>query len=122
MAVNGVSIVDAGLVAGISDTARQRHDATQQRIDRVSSMASRASALSEKEIDSVAEDFEALFLTQMLEQMFGPALGEELFGGKETAQIYKGIMMEQYGKQLTESGGIGVASYVKAELLKLQEV
>jgi Rod binding domain-containing protein len=31
-------------------------------------------------------------------------------------------MVEQYGKQISQSGGIGIADYVKRELLKLQEV
>jgi Rod binding domain-containing protein len=71
--------------------------------------------------DKAAQDFEAMFLAQMLEQMFGDSLGAQAFGDEETSEIYKGLMVEQYGKVVTQSGGIGIADYVKRELLKLQE-
>jgi Rod binding domain-containing protein len=81
----------------------------------------KASKLSASQIDGVAKDFESMFIGIMLEQMFGDSLGSEMFGDKQTADVYKGLMMESYGKEITNAGGIGVAPYVKAELLKLQE-
>lgn len=69
-----------------------------------------------------AKDFESLFITQMLEQMFDESSGEEAFGSSDTNDVYKGLLMEQYGKLISRSGGIGIASYVKQELLKQQEL
>jgi len=83
--------------------------------------AMQAKAMSAPQIDKVSKDFESTFLSQMLEQMFGDSVGSEAFGNEETSDIYKGLLMEQYGKIITNSGGIGIASYVKQELLKLQE-
>lgn len=74
------------------------------------------------QIDQAAQDFESMFIGQMMEQMFGESLGDELFGDQETNDVYKGLMMEEYGKQITRAGGIGIADYVKRELLKLQEI
>ena len=71
---------------------------------------------------AVAKDFESMFIAQMLEQMFGESSGSEAFGDKETDEVYKNLLMEQYGKIITRSGGIGIASYVNRELLKQQEV
>lgn len=74
------------------------------------------------QIDKVSSDFESMFVSQMLDQMFGDSLGAEAFGDSESSEVYKGMMVEQYGKQIARSGGIGIASYVKQELLKLQEI
>ena len=74
------------------------------------------------QIDKVSKDFESMFVGQMVEQMFGDSMGSEAFGDHETADIYKGMMADAYGKEIAQSGGIGIASYVKNELLKLQEV
>lgn len=74
------------------------------------------------EVDKAALDFESLFISQMLEHMFGESLGTELFGNKETSEIYKGLMVEQFGAEIARSGGIGIADYVRAELLKQQEI
>lgn len=78
--------------------------------------------MTEEQINRVASDFEALFISQMLEQMFGDSLGTEAFGDRETTEIYKGLMVEEYGRVLEDAGGVGMAAYIKKELLKLQEI
>ena len=72
--------------------------------------------------DKTAKDFESLFVSQMLEQMFGDSSGEDAFGDKDTNDVYKGLMIDEYSKQITKAGGIGIAAYVKHELLKTQEM
>ena len=75
-----------------------------------------------KNVDQVASDFEAVFLTQMMQQMFA---GEELtsfFGGGTAGEVYKSYLLNEYGKSIAKAGGIGIAEQVKKELLKLQEL
>jgi peptidoglycan hydrolase FlgJ len=85
-------------------------------------MAGRVKDMNDAQIDAVAKNFESMFVSQMLEQMAGDSLGSEAFGDSETNDIYKGLVMEEYGKIIARSGGIGIAPYVKSELLKLQEM
>lgn len=73
-------------------------------------------------VEATAQDFESMFVSQMMEQMFGDSVGDEAFGDSESSQIYKGLMMDAYGRIIADSGGIGIAAYVKRELLALQEV
>ncbi len=82
---------------------------------------SSSKALSKPEAEATAKDFESMFISQMVEQMFGDSLGDEAFGTSETEDVYKGLMTQEYGKIITRSGGIGIADYVKRELLKFQE-
>ena len=78
-------------------------------------------SVKESEIDKVAEDYEAVFLSQMLQHMFaGVDMNPESDAPGE--DIYKSMMVDEYGKILARSGGIGVADYVKREMLKLQEI
>ncbi len=72
--------------------------------------------------EATARDFESLFISQMVEQMFGESIGSEAFGTEDTDEVYKGLMVQEYGKMITQSGGIGIADYVKRELLKQQEM
>jgi flagellar protein FlgJ len=58
----------------------------------------------------------------MVEQMFGESIGSDAFGSEDTDEVYKGLMVQEYGKMITQSGGIGIADYVKRELLKQQEM
>ena len=63
----------------------------------------------------------------MLENMFatvddkneGLGGGEDETGGRD---IYRSMQLEQYGKAIANAGGIGVADYVKRQMLQLQEV
>ncbi len=79
-------------------------------------------SLSKEKAAATAKDFESVFLAQMMDEMFGESTGVDSFGDSETSEIYRGLMMQEYGKQMANSGGIGIADYVKAELLKQQEV
>lgn len=68
-----------------------------------------------------AQEFESMFIAQMLESMFGESVGTEAFGDSDSFDIYKGLMMDAYGKEISKAGGIGIAPYVETELLRLQE-
>ncbi len=72
-------------------------------------------------IKSAAEDFEAMFLKEMLQQMFSDKESNELDGDPETDNIYQSMMVEQYGKIIARAGGIGVADYVTRTMLQMQE-
>ncbi len=73
-------------------------------------------------IDAVSQDFESVFLSQMLEAMFSGSEFTAYFGGGTAGDVSKSYMLDQLGKSMAASGGVGVAGYVKQELLKLQEV
>lgn len=78
--------------------------------------------MTSEQVDKVAKDFESMFISQMTEQMFGESSGETAFGTSDTDEVYKGLMVQEYGKMITKAGGMGIADYVKRELLKTQEV
>lgn len=68
-----------------------------------------------------AEDFEAVFLAQMMQPMFNTVEVDETFGGGHAEETWRGIMVEEIAKQTVKAGGIGLASSVEKEMLKLQE-
>jgi len=68
-----------------------------------------------------AEDFEAVFLSQMLRPMFESVPTDGLMGGGQAESVYRGMMSDEMGKSIAKSGGVGIADSVYRELLKLQE-
>ncbi len=72
------------------------------------------------ELDKIAKEFEAVFLSEMIRPIFESVEVDPMFGGGRSEEIFKGMMIDEYGKSLSEAGGIGLASFVKAELIKLQ--
>ena len=71
--------------------------------------------------EKVARDFEAVFIGQMLQPMFKDIEAEEPFGGGQGQEIWKTMMVDEIGKQMAKAGGIGLASSVKHEILRMQE-
>lgn len=78
--------------------------------------------VSPEKLDEVASDFEAQFISQMLENMFATVDTKESLGGDESEDVYRSMLVDEYGKVISRAGGIGVADHVKREMLRLQEV
>jgi len=72
------------------------------------------------QIRQVAEEFEAVFLAQMTEQMMGEST-EASFGGGPGESAFKSMLNEEYAKVMAKSGGIGLADSLAREILALQE-
>ncbi len=80
------------------------------------------SAREMEKIDAAAQDFEAMYLTEMLRPMFEEVnKPDPIFGGGKGEEIFSGMMTEQYGKIMAQAGGVGLAKYVKAEMIRIQE-
>ena len=69
-----------------------------------------------------AEDFEAVFLAQMLAPIFDGLETDGPFGGGSSEKIYRSLLVQEYGKSIAKSGGIGISDAVQREILKLQEI
>jgi flagellar protein FlgJ len=70
-------------------------------------------------IVKASNDFESGFLSIMLGQMF-EGVGGGSFSGGQGEDMFKSFMMDAMAKQMTRSGGVGLASSVQREMLKLQ--
>lgn len=94
----------------------------QQQTNKIGNMQKGKLHMKPGQVDEVAQEYEAVFLSQMLQHMFAGVETNELFGGGEAEDVYRSMMIDEYGKLIAKTGGIGVADHVKREMLKLQEV
>lgn len=90
------------------------------------SLANRASPLEGRgasgDARKAAESFEAFFISQMLSDMFAGVDTDPLFGGGHGETIFRSLMIDEYGKSLAKTGGIGIADNVMREIIRLQEI
>jgi len=68
-----------------------------------------------------AEEFEAFFLSQMLQPMFQNIEAAEPFGGGNAERMWRSMQVDELGKAFAKAGGIGLAQSVMKEMLRLQE-
>lgn len=75
-----------------------------------------------KKIDAVAQDFEAMFMAEMLKPMFAEIKPDALFGGGKGEEVFQSMMLQEYGKMMAETGQLGIADSVKGQLIKMKEI
>ena len=68
-----------------------------------------------------AEDFEAVYLNTMFNQMFTAMDGEGPFGGDKSVGVWRSFLTDEYAKSFAKNGGIGIASEVYRTLMSQQE-
>ncbi len=88
-----------------------------------SAIKSNAESADEKDarVTKAAKDFESVFVSEMLKPMFDMIDVDDTFGGGKGEEVFRGLMVQEYGKMITAQGGIGIADQIKAELLRQQE-
>ena len=74
-----------------------------------------------KRLRETAQDFEALFVAQMLATMT-QGLGQGLAGEGAQSDVYQDMFNQEVGKLISRAGGIGVADAILREMLKMQEL
>ncbi len=75
------------------------------------------------EVRKAAEDFEAVFISEMLKPIFeGVDSVDPMFGGSHGEDMFKSMMVDEYGKTIAANGGFGIADSIEAQLLRYQEV
>ncbi len=67
-----------------------------------------------------AQDFEAVLIGELTGHMFKTSSTGGSFSGGEAEDTWRGILAEQVGKEISRSGGVGIASSVYSEIIKLQ--
>lgn len=72
--------------------------------------------------DVAARDFEAMFATQMLAPMWQGVEVNEYFGGGAGEETFRSMMLQEYGRAIAATGGLGLAPAIRTEMLRLQEI
>jgi flagellar protein FlgJ len=69
-----------------------------------------------------AQDFEAVFLSQVFENMFAGVSTDTTFGGGQSETVYRSLLLQEYSKVAAKNGGVGIADAVQRDiLLRAQE-
>ena len=74
----------------------------------------------DKKARKSAQDFEAVFLNSMFQQMYAGIKGDGPFGGSQGVGVWRSFLTEQYAKSIAKAGGIGIAKDVYRTLLQHQ--
>lgn len=72
-------------------------------------------------MQKTAQDFEAFYLGQMLQPMFANIEAAEPFNGGPGGKIWRQMQVDEFGKAIARSGGVGIADMVMRQMIEMQE-
>jgi len=74
-----------------------------------------------KKLWATAQDFESVFLGSMFGEITKQLSGEGPLGGQGAGgDAWRSMLTDELGKSVTQSGGVGIATQVYSELIRLQ--
>lgn len=83
---------------------------------------SRSDLTKQSKARAAAQDFEAVFLNSMFQNMFTGIDGDGPFGGSGATGVWRSMLTDEYAKSFAKAGGIGIADHVYRSLMAHQEV
>ncbi len=70
---------------------------------------------------AAAQDFEAVFLSEMMSHMFKGIKTDSVFGGGAGEDIFRGMLVQEYGKQMANGHGIGISDQLQKVMIQMQQ-
>ncbi|MFH1157928.1 MAG: rod-binding protein [Pseudomonadota bacterium] len=83
-----------------------------------------AGSLSPQQLErtkAAAEDFEAVFLSEMMSHMFEGVGTDPVFGGGAGEDIFRGMLVQEYGRQMTKGHGVGISDQLQKVMIQMQQ-
>ncbi len=74
-----------------------------------------------KQIEAASRDFEAMFVSEMVSCMFEGVETDPMFGGGNGEEMFKSLLINEYGKLISQGPGIGITSEVKRAMIEIQQ-
>ena len=71
--------------------------------------------------DFASKEYESIFISQFLGSMFSGIKTDGITGGGQGEEMFRSLMINEFGKSIEQRGGFGLAAHMKAQLLKNQE-
>src|SRR3546814_8229627 len=119
MAADTIVAVGAARSATASSPDTAPRPATTLRDGIPQSRAQQASRSPDRAMKA-AREFEAVMLSQAFESMFKGVEAGGLTGGGHAEKTWRSFMLQEYGRAVSEAGGIGIAERVYEDIMRMQ--
>ena len=73
-------------------------------------------AIKEREIEKIAKDYEAFAYSQWMKQMYEGVPVDPIYGGGKTEEIYRDLLIDEYGKEIVKKSGTGISKNIEKEI------
>ncbi|MDB2414680.1 rod-binding protein [Rickettsiales bacterium] len=110
----------ASPVSALSRGATALHDVYSKQLSKESAANSLENAKDDESLQAKTRDLEAVLLSSMMQPMFPKGEESGLFGGGPGNDIYRSMLITEFGKIYSQAGGIGVAKNMATQIKSLR--
>ncbi len=111
----------SGSISAMPSSAEATFSALQmQKETKIDDTLNLKSLKNREDIDAAAQEFEAVFIAQMIKPMFEGLETDGMFGGGKGEEIFRGMMIEEYGKSIAARDVTGIQTQVANKLIEIQ--
>jgi Rod binding domain-containing protein len=68
-----------------------------------------------------AKQFEAVFISEMMSHMFEGVSSDPMFGGGAGEDMFHGMLIQEYGKEMAKTSGIGISDQLQKMMIQMQQ-
>lgn len=72
-------------------------------------------------VTKAAKEFEAVFVSEMMSHMFEGIQSDQVFGGGNGENMFRSMMINEYGKKIASGPGIGISDEVQKMMIQMQQ-
>jgi Rod binding domain-containing protein len=88
---------------------------------KIPGFAAKGQGMTNAKAKATSQDFEAVFINSMFQQMYTGINGDGPFGGNGATGVWRSFLTDEYSKSFAKAGGIGIADQVYRSLMAHQE-
>jgi len=81
-----------------------------------------AEAGGNQNVAKAAQQFAGMFMSQMFSHMFEGVGKDTMFGGGQGEEMFRSVLVDEYGKAAAKSGSLGISDKIMHALIAQQEV
>lgn len=105
----------AGLAASAGAAAFERLDSFARTVS-----PKQVHAASKDKAKTTANEFESVFLSNMMKSMFTSLEGNGPMGSGGKNEAWRSMLIDQYANNIVKSGGIGISDQVYRQMIAMQ--
>jgi Rod binding domain-containing protein len=75
-----------------------------------------------QDVRKAAQQFAGMFMSQMFSHMFEGVQTDSMFGGGSGEEMFRSVLVDEYGKAAAKSNGLGLTDKIMHALIAQQEV
>lgn len=101
-------------------TASTSYDTAMLALKNQSTANQQTTGTKNSDMKKAAQDFEAMFVSQMMNTMFEGVEVDPVFGGGHGEEMFRSMLVNEYSQQIAHGPGLGISDQIQKAMIEMQ--